>query len=162
LVDWVFNLTYLMSVSILVECIIVRQWHYHKTNVVESYEEEIRILKYSKDEVAPTSKHLKQKQKKEKKSNPITSLLARLLGEEVKKTKKTKQAEYESMPVEEQLIQLTIKSKVKTQKALTKIAKIEKYVFGIMLFLYFLSILIVTLTIACAPLPEPFYGVNND
>jgi len=66
------------------------------------------------------------------------------------------------MPVEEQLIQLTIKSKVKTQKALTKIAKIEKYVFGIMLFLYFLSILIVTLTIACAPLPEPFYGVNND
>jgi len=90
LVDWLFNLTYLMSVAILVECIIVRQWHYHKTNVVESYEEEIRILKYVHDEVAPTSKHLRQKQKKEKKSNPIKSFIARLLGEEVKKKKKVK------------------------------------------------------------------------
>jgi len=78
LVDWVFNLTYLMSVSILVECIIVRQWHYHKTNVVESYEEEIRILKYSKDEVAPTSKHLKQKQKEGKEIKPNNKFVSEI------------------------------------------------------------------------------------
>jgi len=66
------------------------------------------------------------------------------------------------MPVEKQLIELTIKAKLKTQKALVKIAKVEKYIFGVMIALYFVVILITTLSIACQSIPEPFYGTNNN
>jgi len=63
IVDWVFNVSYLFSVSLLIECIAASHYYLHKMHIVESYENEIGILKYTKDELAPISKHLKKKKK---------------------------------------------------------------------------------------------------
>jgi len=62
--------------------------------IVDSYESEIGILKYTKDELAPVSKHLRKKQKSEaekaKKKNKFSlkNILAKLAGETKKKRKR--------------------------------------------------------------------------
>jgi len=153
IVDWVFNVSYLFSVSLLVECIVASNYYLHKMKIVDSYESEIGILKYTKDELAPVSKHLRKKQKSEaekaKKKNKFSlkNILAKLAGETKKKKKKkfeTISDDREHIGVEEQILRLSEKAKEKKDGALDKVTRYERLVFSILLACYILFVIFLT------------------
>jgi len=66
LVDWLFNITYLLSIGCFVETVGIRDYYFSKLNVVDDILDEMSLLKTKRDDEPPLSELLKPKKKKKK------------------------------------------------------------------------------------------------
>jgi len=164
LVDWLFNLTYLMSVVSLIECIAIRDFYQASLGNVEDINNEMALMKLKKIDDAPLSKFLKPPEKRddeeevkpEANPNRVLNSLAsvRQLGEyfptkkQAKKAKKEEKkypyAHLKTMKMTEQLRILSEKAKKKKEKVKNYVAYIEKIIFGVILTFYVFFVIIMS------------------
>jgi len=177
LVDWLFNLTYLMSVVSLIECIAIRDFYQASLGSVEDITDEMALMKLRKIDDAPLSKFLKPPEKRDEpeeevkpEGNPnriLNSLASvRQLGEyfptkkQAKKAKKEEKkypyAHLKTMKMTEQLRVLSEKAKKKKEKVKNYVAYIEKIIFGVILSFYILFVIIMSSAIGAETSDDSF------
>jgi len=162
LVDWLFNLTYLMSVVSLTECIVIYDYYQGALGAADDINDEMALMKLRKIDDAPLSSFLKPPEKRDEEEKPeanpnriLNSLASvRQLGEyfptakQAKKAKKEEKkypyAHLKTMKLTEQLRILSEKSKKKREKVKNYVAYIEKIVFGVIVSFYILFVIIMS------------------
>jgi len=174
LVDWLFNLTYLMSVVSLTECIVIYDYYQGALGAADDINDEMALMKLRKIDDAPLSSFLKPPEKRDEEEKPeanpnriLNSLASvRQLGEyfptakQAKKAKKEEKkypyAHLKTMKLTEQLRILSEKSKKKREKVKNYVAYIEKIVFGVIVSFYILFVIIMSSAIGAASSDDAF------
>jgi len=103
LVDWLFNLTYLMSVVSLTECIVIYDYYQGALGAADDINDEMALMKLRKIDDAPLSSFLKPPEKRDEEEKPeanpnriLNSLASvRQLGEYFPTAKQAKKAKKE-------------------------------------------------------------------
>jgi len=83
LVDWLFNITYLLTIGTFIETVVVRDYYFSKLNVIDDIIDEMSLLKTKRDEEPPLSEFLKPMKKKKKitKMEQFTKSAKNLVGQ---------------------------------------------------------------------------------
>jgi len=173
LVDWLFNLTYLMSVVTLIECIAIRDYYAKSLGSVDDINNEMALMKLRKIDDAPLSRLLKPPEKRDIEEEPVSSnrvlnslASVRQLGEffpskkQAKKAKKEEKkypyAHLKTMKLTDQLRILSEKAKKKKEKVKKYVAYIEKIIFGVILSFYILFVIIMSSAIGAETSDDSF------